>query len=91
MTDAINNFIEMSRQRLSRDSKSRPQSIDSTLGGDRFSMDRAIEILNSIENADDFTVFKILKELHNPDNRANFISLRPDRRRGWMDLVGSLM
>ena len=91
MTDAINNFTEMSRQRLSRDSESRPQSVDSTLGGDRFSMDRAIEILNSIENVDDFTVFKILKELHNPNNRATFISPRPDRRRGWMDLVGSLM
>ena len=91
MTDAINNFTEMSRQRLSRDSESRPQSVDSTLGGDRFSMDRAIEILNSIENVDDFTVFKFLKELHNPNSKATFISPRPDRRKGWMDLVGSLM
>nr|POE73602.1 hypothetical protein CFP56_26963 [Quercus suber] len=69
ITDAINNFTEMSR----------------------FSMDRAVEILNSIENVDDFTVFKILKELYNPDSRAAFISSRPDRRRGWADLVGSLM
>ncbi|KAK7814297.1 hypothetical protein CFP56_003350 [Quercus suber] len=64
ITDAINNFTEMSR---------------------------AVEILNSIENVDDFTVFKILKELYNPDSRAAFISSRPDRRRGWADLVGSLM
>ena len=82
MTDAINNFMELSRQRLSKDSDSRPQFVDSTPGGDRFSMDRAVKILNSIENVDNFTMFKVLKELHNPDNRAAFISLRPDRRRG---------
>ena len=82
MIDVINNFMEMSRQRLNRDSESRPQSVDSALGGDRFFMDRAVEILNSIENIDDFTVFKILNELHNPDNRAAFISPRPDGRRG---------
>nr|POE73603.1 hypothetical protein CFP56_26964 [Quercus suber] len=91
MTDAINNFTEMSRQRLSKDSGSRPQFVDTALRGDRFSMDRAIEILNSIENVDDFTIFKILKELYNPDSKAAFISPRPDRRRSWADLVGSLM
>lgn len=61
------------------------------LGGDRFSMDRAVEILNSIENVDNFTIFKVLKELHNSDNRVAFILLGSNRRRGWMDLVSSLM
>ena len=69
MTDAINNFTELSRQRLSKDSNSRPQSVDFALGGDRFLMDRSVKILNSIENIDDFTMFKVLKELHNPDSR----------------------
>lgn len=61
------------------------------LGGDRFSMDRAVEILNSIENVDNFTIFRVLKELHNSDNRAAFILLGSNRRRAWMDLVSSLM
>ena len=69
MIDAINNFMELSRQRLSKDNNSRPQSVDFALGGDRFLMDRSIKILNSIENIDDFTMFKVLKELHNPDSR----------------------
>lgn len=60
-------------------------------GGDRLSMDRAVEILNSIENVDNFTIFRVLKELHNSDNRAAFILLGSNRRRGWMDLVSSLM
>ena len=88
MTDAINNFTEMSRQRLRRDSESRPQSVDSTLGGDRFSMDRAIEILNSIENADDFTVFKILKELIIPTvGLLSFHRGQIGEGAGWIWLV----
>nr|POF14749.1 hypothetical protein CFP56_47357 [Quercus suber] len=82
MTNAINNFKELSRQRLSKDSDSRPESVNSVLGGDRFSMDRVVKILNSIENVDDLTMFKVLKEFHNPDSKAAFISLRLDRRRG---------
>ena len=69
MTDAINNFTKLSRQRLSKDSNSRPQSVDFALRDDRFLMDRSIKILNSIENIDDFTMFKVLKEFHNPDSR----------------------
>ena len=45
-------------------------------------MDKAITILNSIENVDDYTIFKVLNELHKLDSKAAFIMLIPDRRRG---------
>ena len=54
-------------------------------------MDKVVAMLNSIENVDDYTIFKVLNELHKPDSKAAFIMLRPERRRGWMDLVSSLM
>ena len=51
---------------------------------------RPFAILNTIENVDDYTMFKVFNELHKSDSRATFIMLRPNRR-GWMDLVSSLM
>ena len=89
--DAIMEFTDMSRKRRSdKDNNSRKTTVESALVGDRFSMDKAIAILNSIENVDDYTMFKVLNELQKPDSGAAFIMLRSDRRRGWMDLVSNL-
>ena len=91
MTDAIMEFINMSRKRHSnKDSESQKETVESAPVGDRFSMDKAVTILNNIENVDDYTMFKVLNELHKPDSKVAFIMLRSDRRRGWMDLVSSL-
>lgn len=54
-------------------------------------MDKAIAILNSIENVNDYTMFKVLNKLYKLDSRATFIMLRADRRRGWMYLVNNLI
>ena len=92
MTDAIMEFTNMSKKRRSnKDSDSRKETVESTLVGDRFSMDKVVTILNNIKKVDDYTMFQVLNELHKPDSRAAFIMLRLDRRRGWMDLVSSLM
>uniref|UniRef100_A0A7N2MH40 At2g29880-like C-terminal domain-containing protein n=1 Tax=Quercus lobata TaxID=97700 RepID=A0A7N2MH40_QUELO len=86
MTDAIKNLTEVSRQRHNRKSERRRQSVES-IGGSMFSMAKAVDILNSIEDIDDFTFFKVIEELHNPESRSAFILMTPDRRRGWMDWV----
>ena len=90
--DAIMEFTNMSRKRRSdKDNNSRKTTVESALVGDRFSMDKAIAILNSIENVNDYTMFKVLNEPQKLDSRVAFIMLRPDRRRGWMDLVSNLL
>ncbi|KAK9989536.1 hypothetical protein SO802_029775 [Lithocarpus litseifolius] len=88
MTDAIIEFTDMSRKRRSdKESDSRKETVESAPVGDRFSMDRAVTILNCVENVYNYTMFKVLNELYKPDCRAAFIMLRPDKRKGWMDLV----
>lgn len=91
MTDAINNLTEESRQRHNRDSERRRQSVESSAGDDMFSMAKAVDILNSIEDIDDFTLFKVLQELHNPETRSTFILMTPERRMGWMDWISGYM
>ena len=92
MTDAIMEFMDMSMKRHSnKDSDSWKETIKFASVGDRFSMDKVVTIFNNIENVDDYTMFKVLNELHKLDNRAAIIMLRSDRRMDWMDLVSSLM
>jgi len=92
MTNAIMEFTDMSRKRRSdKDSDSQKEIVESVSVGDKFSMDKVVAILNSIENVDNYTMFKVLNELHKPDSKVAFIMLRLDKRRGWMDLVNSLM
>jgi len=92
MTDAIMKFMDMSMKRRSnKDIDSRKETVEFASVGDRFSMDKVIAILNSIENVDDYTTFKVLNELHKFDSKAVIIMLRSDGRRVWMDLVSSLM
>ena len=82
----------MLRKRCSnKDRDSQKEIVEFALMGDRFSMDKVVAILNSIENVDDYAMFKVLNELHKLDGRASFIMLKPNRRRNWMDLVSSLM
>ena len=58
MTDATMEFTNMSRKRRSnKDSDSRKETVESTLVGDRFSMDKVVTILNNIEKVDDYTMF----------------------------------
>lgn len=91
MTDAIKNLTEVSRQRHNRNSERRRQSVESIGGSDMFSMAKAVDILNSIEDINDFTLFKVIQELHNPESRSAFILMTPDRRRSWMDWVSGNM
>ena len=58
---------------------------------DPFSMDKAMAILNTIDNVNDLTLFKVLDKLYKPESRATFIMMKLERRRGWMDLVTSLL
>ncbi|KAK7821701.1 hypothetical protein CFP56_037477 [Quercus suber] len=84
MTDAIMEFTNISRKRRSnKDSDSRKETFEYALVGDRFSMDKAVTIFNNIENVDNYTMFKVLNELHTPDSKAVFIMLRPNRKKGF--------
>ncbi|KAK7846149.1 hypothetical protein CFP56_008349 [Quercus suber] len=63
------------------------ETVESIWEGDMFSMAKAVNILNSIEDIDDLTLFKVIEELVNPESRSAFILMTPDKRRGWMDWV----
>ena len=91
MTKAIKGFTEVSRARLNRSMNSMPQSRESFVGGDRFSIDKAVVVVNSYTDVDHFTYSKVVKELHNPETRAVFFSMMVDRRKAWMDFVGSVL
>ncbi|KAL0015304.1 hypothetical protein SO802_002373 [Lithocarpus litseifolius] len=91
MTKAIKGFTEVSRARLNRSIDSMPQSRESFEGGDRFSIDKAVVVVNSYTDVDHFTYCKVLKELHNPETKAAFFSMMTDRRKAWMDFVGSVL
>ena len=86
ITDAIMEFTNMSRKmHTNKDSDSQKETIESVPMDDRFSMDKAVAILNTIENVDDYTMFNVFNELHKSDSRATFIMLRPNRRGGgWI-------
>nr|POF15402.1 hypothetical protein CFP56_49113 [Quercus suber] len=88
MTEAIKDFTEVSKARL-MSNESRQQTGESFVGGDKFSIDKAIEVLNLYDHLDFYAHYKVLKELLNPDSRAAFIAMKPGRRRARMDLVGS--
>ena len=83
MTNTIMEFTDMSRKMCSnKDSNSWKEIVESMSVDDKFSMDKVIAIHNRIENVDDYTMFKVLNELHKSDSKAAFIMLRPDGRRG---------
>ena len=46
---------------------------------DPFSMDKAMAILNTIDNVNDLTLFKVLDKLHKPESRATFIMMKLER------------
>ena len=52
MTEAITDFTEVLKARL-MSNESRQQTDESFVGGDRFSIDKAIEVLNSYDHLDD--------------------------------------
>ena len=52
MTEAIKDFTKVSKARL-MSNESRQQTDESFVGGDRFSIDKAIEVLNSYDHLDD--------------------------------------
>ena len=91
MTKAIKGFTEVSRARLNRSINSMPQSRESFVGGDRFSIDKAVVVVNSYTDVDHFTYCKIVKELHNPETRVVFFSMMVDRRKAWMDFIGNVL
>ena len=83
MTNTIMEFMDMSRKRRSnKNSDNRKEIVESTSVADKFLMENAIAILNSIENVDDYTMFKVLNKLHKSDSKAAFIMLKPNRRSG---------
>ena len=83
MTNTIMEFMDMSRKRRSNKNRdSRKEIVESTSVADKFLMENAIAILNSIENVDDYTMFKVLNKLHKSDSKAAFIMLKPNRRSG---------
>ncbi|KAK9986817.1 hypothetical protein SO802_031768 [Lithocarpus litseifolius] len=89
-TNTIMEFMEMSRKRCSDKESESQKTIESTSMHDPFSMAKAVAILNTILDVDDYTLFKVLNELHKLESRVAFITLNSERRRGWMDLVSSL-
>lgn len=89
MTKAILEFTKMRNQRLNRSTDSTPQSGESSVGGDQFSINKAVTLLNEHTDVDHFTYYKVITELHNPQSRATFFAMMINRRRAWIDFVGS--
>ena len=76
-------FTDMSRKRRSdKDSESRKETVEFASVGDRISMDKAVAILNTIADVDDYTMFKVLNKLHKLESRVAFIIMRPEIRKG---------
>ena len=88
MTEAIKGFTEVSKVRLIAN-KSRKPTGESFVRSERFSIDKAVEVLNSYDQLYDFTHYKVLKVLLNPNVRAALISVKLESRRAWMELVGN--
>ena len=55
MTEAILGFTEMINRRLNRSTDSTPQLGESFVGGDQFSIKKALTLLNEYTNVDHFT------------------------------------
>ena len=66
MTEAILGFIEMRNWRLNRSIDSTPQLGESFVGGDQFSINKALTLLNEHIDVDHFTCYKVVTKLHNP-------------------------
>ena len=62
---------------------------ESFVGNDRFFIDKVVEVLNPYDHLDNFTHYKVLKELFNTKARTAFISINPKRRISWMELIGN--
>nr|POF21011.1 hypothetical protein CFP56_59205 [Quercus suber] len=88
-TKAIKGFAKVSRARLNNSTDNMPQLGESFVGGDSFSIDKAVGMFNSYIDVDHFTYCKVIKELHNPKTRVAFFVMTVDRRRAWMDFIGS--
>ena len=84
-------FIEMLRKSHSDKESKSQKTIESMQMHDPFSMGKAMAILNTIGNVDDYTLFKILNGLHKLESKAAFIMMNPERQRVWMDLVTSIL
>ena len=78
-TNAIMEFTEMSRKRRSNKESESKKIVESEPLHDPFSMGKAVEILNIIDNVDNYTLFKVLNEPHKPESKAAFIMMNPER------------
>ena len=80
-TEAMKGFAEVSRARLNKSTNNMPQSGESFVGRDRFSIDKAVAMFNPYTNMDHFTYCKVIKEFHNHETRAAFFAMMTDRIR----------
>ena len=65
MTEAILGFTEMRNWRLNRSIDSTPQLGESFVGGDQFSINKALTLLNEHIDVDHFTCYKVVTKFHN--------------------------
>ena len=78
-------FIEMLRKSHSDKESKSQKTIESMQMHDPFSMGKAMAILNTIGNVDDYTLFKILNGLHKLE--SGLLSswwIRKDNGSGWI-------
>ncbi|KAL0015820.1 hypothetical protein SO802_002889 [Lithocarpus litseifolius] len=62
---------------------------ESGVGGDTESITQAITLLNQHTDVDHVTYCKVVQELHNPKSKAAFFAMTVDKRRGWIEFIGS--
>ena len=79
----------MKAESLDRATKS-PKIVESAQVPNPFSMAKATEILLSISGLNDITAFKALEKLEKLECRQVFITLTPEKRRGWIEYLSSL-
>lgn len=90
MTQAIQNFTELLRMRfLARQAKASGITENMADSSDKFSLEKAIAILNEYKELDAFGFYKVQKELYNLETRIAFMSMTDERKRSWMDIIAN--
>ena len=54
---------------------------------DKFSLEKAFEMLNEYTDLDDDTYFKVQEELCNLNSRIVFITMPDKRKKTWMEFI----
>ena len=87
LTQGLRDYTELCRARLqARQAKASAKKYSkSVTTDDKFSLEKAFEMLNEYTDLDDDTYFKVQEELCNLNSRIVFITMPDKRKKTWME------